>query len=120
MQTPVQIVLHEFAHSPALEALIREKAGKLSGVFPRLSRCHIAVEQPHRHDSQGRLFNVRLTLHVPGNEIVVNRHLQEDAQVAVREAFEAARRELEEHAGKVRRDMKQRCARTAAGSGEPS
>ena len=106
METPVQIVFHEVAHSPALESLIREKAGKLETIFPRLMRCHVSIEQPHRHKQQGNPFNVRVTLHVPGGELVVNRDHHEDLYVALRDAFDAVRRQLEEHAQKVRRAVK--------------
>jgi ribosomal subunit interface protein len=106
MQTPVQIVFHEVAHSPALENLIREKAAKLETIFPRLMRCHVSIEQPHRHKQQGRPFNVRIALHVPGGEMVVNRDHHEDVYVALRDAFDAARRQIEEHAQKTRREVK--------------
>ncbi|MBI3530825.1 MAG: ribosome-associated translation inhibitor RaiA [Betaproteobacteria bacterium] len=106
MQTPVQIIFHEVAHSPALESLIREKAGKLGTIFPRLIRCHVSIEQPHRHQQQGRLFNVRIALQVPGDELVINRGEHEDVYVALRDAFDAARRQIEEHAQKMRREVK--------------
>ena len=106
METPVQIVFHEVAHSQALENLIREKAGKLEAVFPRLMRCHVSIEQPHRHKQQGNPFNVRITLHVPGGELVVNRDHHEDVYVALRDAFDAVRRQLEEHAQKMRSALK--------------
>jgi len=106
MQTPVQIVFHEVAHSQAIESLVREKAKKLEAVFPRLMRCHVSIEQPHRHKQQGNPFNVRITLHVPGGELVVNRDQHEDVYVALHEAFDAVRRQLEEHAQKMRREVK--------------
>jgi ribosomal subunit interface protein len=114
METPVQIVFHEVAHSQALENLIREKAGKLETIFPRLMRCHVSIEQPHRHKQQGNPFNVRVTLHVPGGELVVNRDHHEDVYVALRDAFDAVRRQLEEHAQKMRRAVKH------AVNGEPA
>ena len=106
MQVPVQIVFHEVAHSPALETLIREKAAKLETIFPKLMRCHVSIEQPHRHKHQGNPFNVRIAMHVPGSEIVVTRDHHEDVYVALRDAFDAARRQIEEHAQKMRREVK--------------
>ena len=106
MHVPVQIVFHEVAHSQALDSLIREKARKLEVVFPRLMRCHVSIEQPHSHKQQGNPFNVRITLHVPGGELVVNRDQHEDVYVALREAFDAVRRQLEEHAQKSRSEVK--------------
>jgi len=105
METPVQIVFHEVAHSAALENLIREKAAKLANVFPRLMRCRVSIEQPHRHQ-QGNPFSVRIALHVPGGELVVNRDHHEDVYVALRDAFDAARRQIEDHAQKMRGEVK--------------
>lgn len=115
METPVQIVFHDVSHSQALEALIRERAQRLGAVFQRLTRCHVSIERPHRRKQQGSLFNVRVTLHVPGGELVVNRDENEDVYVAVRDAFDAARRQLETHAQKVRSEFK----RGAAGRQAP-
>lgn len=106
MHVPVQIVYHEVQHSEALEHDIREKARKLESFHPRLMRCHVSVEQPHRHKQQGKLFNVRVALHVPGGEIVVTRDEHEDVYVALRDAFDVARRQLEEHARKTRAEIR--------------
>jgi ribosome-associated translation inhibitor RaiA len=67
--------------------------------------CHVSVEQPHRHKHQGRLFNVRITLHVPGGEFVVNRDHHEDVYVALQDAFAAARRQLEDNVRRLRGDV---------------
>ena len=114
MQTPVQIVFHKVGHSEALEHLIREKARRLEVIFPRLMRCHVSIDQPHRHKQQGEPFNVRITLHVPGGELAVNRDQHEDVYVALNDAFDAVRRQLEEHAQRARREVKHH------GNGQPS
>ena len=106
MTVPVQIVFHEIDHSEALENHIREKSIKLESFHPKLMSAHVSVEQPHRHKHQGKLFNVRILLHVPGGELVVNRDQHQDVYVALRDAFDAARRQLEDHARKMRGDVK--------------
>jgi cold shock CspA family protein len=60
---------------------------------------------------QGNLFQVRIELGVPGREIVVGRdpaahHSHEDAYVAVRDAFDAARRLVEDYIREQRREVK--------------
>jgi cold shock CspA family protein/ribosome-associated translation inhibitor RaiA len=103
MQLPLQITFRHMDPSPALEARIRERAKALDQFFDRIIACRVVVEcQNHRH-RQGNLFEVRIDLTVPGREIVVGRdrglnHAHEDAHVAVRDAFDAARRVLEDHA----------------------
>ena len=90
----VQITLRGISHSDALEARIRQKVRKLAELFPSLIGCRVVAEVPfqrHHHASQ---FLVRLDIAMPGSEIVVNRDHHEDVYVALREAFRAARRQL--------------------------
>jgi len=52
--------------------------------------CRVVVEIPHKHHHQGKQFNVRIDIGVPGDEIVINRDHHEDVYVALRDAFDAA------------------------------
>ncbi len=106
MQTPLQITFRDVPHSDALEAHIREKAAKLESLFSPIMACHVKVELPHKHKHQGRTFCVSLDLRVPGAELVVNHHHHEDPYVALRDAFDAGRRQLEDHHHKVRLAVK--------------
>ena len=56
-------------------------------------RVVIGVEQKHQH--QGRPYSVRVDLSVPGHELVVNKVQNEDVYVAMRDAFDSMRRQLE-------------------------
>lgn len=96
----VQITLRGISHSDALEARIREKVSKLAQRFPFLTGCRVVAEVPHRHASHGNQFVVRLDIAMPGSEIVVNRDHHEDVYVALREAFRAARRQLNGYNGR--------------------
>jgi len=106
MQVPLQITIRDIEPSDALETHIREKAQKLDEFFDRIMSCRVVVEMPHKHHHQGKQFNVRIDIGVPGNEIVVNRDHSEDVYVALRDAFNAAKRQLEDYARKVRGDVK--------------
>jgi cold shock CspA family protein/PHD/YefM family antitoxin component YafN of YafNO toxin-antitoxin module len=55
------------------------------------------VEESQRRHRQGKLYSVRIDITVPGKELAVTREENEDAYVAVRDAFDAAVRKLEEH-----------------------
>jgi len=106
MQIPLQITIRDMPTSAALEDHIREKTAKLEQFYPPLMGCRIVVELPHKHKHQGKLFNVRIDLTVPGGEIVVNRDQSEDIYVALRDAFDAARRKLEDYGRRQRGDVK--------------
>ena len=106
MQVQLQINFHDVPQSEALEIRIREKAARLESFYPRIMSCRVAVEAQHRHKQQGKHFTVRLDVRVPGKEIVANRDHDEDVYVALREAFDAAARQLEEYAHLQRGDVK--------------
>jgi cold shock CspA family protein/ribosome-associated translation inhibitor RaiA len=106
MQLPVKITLRDMSHSEALEGLIREKASWLESFSDQIISCRVVVEGPVRHHRKGGPFTVRIDLGVPGEDIVVNRQAAEDPYVAVREAFDAARRKLQDHVRRQRGAVK--------------
>jgi ribosomal subunit interface protein len=106
MQTPLQITIRDMEHSDALETHIRDKVSKLEEFSTHITSCRVVVEVPHKHQHQGNQFNVRIDIGVPGNEIVVNHDHAEDVYVALRDAFDAAKRQLEDYARKIRGDVK--------------
>jgi ribosomal subunit interface protein len=106
MQVPIQITFRDIARSDALESHIREKAEKLGEFHPRIVSCRVTVEEQRKHHHQGRHFSVRLDVRVPGKEIVANRDHHEDVYVALRDAFDAAKRQLEDAVREMRGDVK--------------
>jgi ribosomal subunit interface protein len=108
MQVPLQITVRDFPQSEALEARIREKAAKLEEFHPRITSCRVTVEELRKHHHQGRHFQVSLDVRVPGREVVVNRAHHEDVYVALRDAFDAAKRQLEEMTSAKRGEVKAR------------
>jgi cold shock CspA family protein len=124
------------APSEVIEAHIREAALKLDSFYDEIMGCRVLVETPHQHHRKGKQFHVRIDLTVPGGEIVVRRaprliadtplryqkvpndvELQEsrepskyavhdDIQLAIRDAFDAARRKLQDYARRRRGVLK--------------
>ena len=103
MQIPVQIAFRGMNSSPALETRINDKAEKLEQYHDRITSCRVVVEAPHRHSRKGKLYVITIDVTVPGAELVVNtekRHDQshEDVYVALRDAFNAMTRQIEDYA----------------------
>jgi ribosomal subunit interface protein len=120
MQMPLQISFHGMEPSPTMEARIREKAAKLERFHDRIVGCRVVVEAPHRHHHHGKLYNVRIDIRVPGKDVFVGHsgplnHAHEDVYVAIRDAFNAAGRQLEDHARRMRGAVK---VHTAPGHGK--
>jgi ribosomal subunit interface protein len=106
MQIPLEISYKNMEKSDAVEARIREKAEKkferYAGV---ITSCRVIVEAPNRHHAHGSCFDVRIDIHVPGEELVVTRNgsnnpAHTDVYVAIRDAFDAAGRQLDDHSRK--------------------
>ena len=101
-----QITARDIPHSEALESHVRQKAEKLEAFYPHIMSCRVVIEVPHKHKPQGRSFDVRLDITVPGKELVVTREADEDVYVALRDAFDAAKRQLEDYGRRQRGDIK--------------
>ena len=111
MQVPLQVDFQNMDRSDAVEGRVRERVDKLEQFFPRITGCRVTVVAPHRHHRQGKLYAVRINVDVPGRNIVVNHagpknHAHEDVYVALRDAFDAAQRQMEDHSRKIRRKVK--------------
>ena len=107
MTAPVEITFNGVEKSEAIEARIAERAAALERRFARMTHCRVVVEAPHRRSKLGKLFHVQIEIGVPGHTPLVVRsgreenHEHEDLSVAIRDAFEAARRLLDEKAPKL-------------------
>lgn len=103
---PVQITIRDLPSSPAIESHIRKKADKLTQFYDHINSCRIVITLPQKHKRQGKLYCVRIDLTVPGKELAVTHKLDEDIYVAIRDAFQALTRQLEQYARKRRGDVK--------------
>jgi ribosome-associated translation inhibitor RaiA len=105
MKTPLRITFHQMPTSPAAEADVRAWVADLEEDFDRIVDCQVLIELPHKHHHQGGLYHVRIDLHVPGKHIVAGQAKEDRAEhaelsIALRDAFRAARAQLEAHAGR--------------------
>jgi len=107
MNLPLQITYRNVEPSPSIESAIRTRADKLERFHQRIMGCRVVVESPHHRHAKGNHFRVRVDLTVPGGELVAGRDptdhtAYEDIYVAIRDAFRAAQRELQDHVARRR------------------
>jgi ribosome-associated translation inhibitor RaiA len=127
---PIQITFRGLAHSEALEQEIHERVEWLEQFYSQITGCRVLVELPHRHRRRARQFHVSVELAVPGHPPIVVSHepsrhatLKDEekaahhkeseianvhryARVAIHEAFDAARRRLQDFAREQRGAVK--------------
>ncbi|MHC4101185.1 MAG: HPF/RaiA family ribosome-associated protein, partial [Planctomycetota bacterium] len=95
--------------SDTVEAACWDEAAKLERDFEHITSCRIAVAESHNGERKGHVFEIRIVLNVPGDELAVTREPpaqdgNEDILAAIREAFDAARRQLEEYIARRQRE----------------
>jgi cold shock CspA family protein/ribosome-associated translation inhibitor RaiA len=103
MRLPLQITFEGgLEPSEALKRRIEREAEKLERFHDRITSCRVAVVGRDGHQRHGGLYAVRLQITSPnGADVMIDRnppqdHAHEDAFVAVRDAFAAARRRLQD------------------------
>ncbi len=111
MQLPLQVTFRHMKASPTVESAIREKAAKLGKFADHIIGCRVVIETAGRHHEHGNQYAVRIDVTVPDDEIAVTREPGEhteyrDLHVALRDAFDAARRQLEDYVRRKRRFVK--------------
>jgi cold shock CspA family protein/ribosome-associated translation inhibitor RaiA len=111
MQRPLKIVSRDFELSKAFDEEIRHKAAGLENFYPHLSACEVTVNAPAiKHHRKGGPFIVKIRMTVPGKELAVDRQGEEELSQAIREAFDVARRQLEDYAREQRGSIKEHVA----------
>lgn len=124
MTRPVQITFRNMAVSAVLEEEIRSRVAWLDTFHPGIISCRVVVDVPHKHRRRGRPLHVRIELSLPGEDVIVD-HKPElrpadgdtprksdepdrnhTGYVALHEAFDIARRRLEDIARCQRGDVK--------------
>lgn len=108
----LQITFHGVGHSREVEAKIRSRADKLSRCCDSVMGCRVAVESPHHHSQDPHEFKVRVEVAVPGEKIVGSgrpgeHRVYTDLYLAVRHAFDAVRRQLEDYEDRRRQRARQ-------------
>ncbi len=106
MQTPLEITEHGLELSEAARRRIEGKARWLERYYDRITGCRVVIEAPRRRLNRGSMYDLRVEVTVPGRELIVKRQAGPNLSVAIRDAFSAARRQLEDYARRRRGQVK--------------
>lgn len=107
MTTPLEITFHGLERSDAVEARIRQKFDRLRAHFDRMTHARVVIDAPQRRTPLPKLFHVRIEIGIPGHNPIVAKYEpaedrpSTDVMLAVREAFGAAKRQLDELAERM-------------------
>lgn len=118
MLIPVQVTFRNMSTSSALDTAVRKRVAKLERFHPRILGCRVAVEAARHRHMRGNVFHVRVDVLVAHGEVVASSETtaptpHENAYVALRDAFDEVRRRLEDHARRLRGEVKAHSIRRA-------
>ena len=102
MDTAIEIHFHGIERSDAIEEKVREKVSKLAKHFSGMSRCRVVLEAPHRSPQKPKGFQIKIEISLPRRPPIVvchereGSHANEELPLAIRDAFDAALRRIDD------------------------
>jgi hypothetical protein len=115
MEVPLELAFHGLDHSDWAEAEIRRRVDKLARLHDRMVAVRVRVELEGRQHRTGNLFAIRIEMSVPGSaDLVVSqephrakqKYREPTLRTAIRDAFEAAERQLLDAKRQINGDVK--------------
>jgi len=121
MLLPLQITFRHMDPSPAVEARVRELVARLDRFYDSITGCRVVIATPPAHSHKGGPFSVRIDMTLPGGELFVHSDHDKtgahaDVYVALRDAFDDLRRQLEDYARQQHGEVKHHEAAMQAGT----
>ena len=107
MGAPLEVTFQGVEKSHAIEAKVAEQFAKLEKYFDRLTHARVVIAAPHRHSNKGKIYQIKVELGIPDHAPIIVTHepdvnqAHEDLPTALREAFDAARRRLDDTVGRM-------------------
>jgi len=99
MTNDFQVVFHNIDQSSAINEAVQKRISKLERYCDQIITGRVVLDSPHNNHHKGKVYSVGLEIHTPTKEVRVNQeqhdnHAHEDLYVAIRDAFNAAERQL--------------------------
>jgi cold shock CspA family protein/ribosome-associated translation inhibitor RaiA len=114
MQVPIEVSFRNCPASEQIRAEIEREAERLDKSFGRITSCKVTVTTPNLlHHPKGELFKIDIRIALPQHkDVIVNRthndvHQHEHISFVIKDAFAAARRQVEDAVREMRGDVKQ-------------
>lgn len=101
---PVQLSVRDLEKTASMEYHVNKCVNKLAHYCQQINQCHIAIDIRQKHSHQGKHYEVRASLMVPGKNLLVANKTNENIYVAIYCVFNALERMLEKSARQKRLD----------------
>ena len=96
MEIPLKLTIQGLEYSDPLEKRIRDQVESLEKSCSRIERCRVAVEFHQKRAHDRKRYTVEIDVTLPGHAIIVTKDRDEDVYVALRDAIDGVRKELDQ------------------------
>ena len=102
MAVVAEILFRNMEPSDAIKEKVTDRMQWLEGHHSRITHFRVTVEAPHRNHQKGKIYHIKIAIGLPGRpDLLVSHepeanHAHEDVYIAIRDAFDAARRQLKD------------------------
>ena len=109
MTNEFQVLFHNIVQTDALAQAVQKRINKLERYSDQILSGRVVLDAPHNNHYKGKVFSVGIEIHTSLKEIIINQgkqnnHAHEDLYIAIRDAFNAAERQLKSITKKHRAD----------------
>ena len=99
MTNEFQVVFRNIDQTNAIADAVQKRIQKLERYCDEIIAGRVVLDSPHNNHHKGKVYSVGLEIHTPSKEVRVNQeqhdnHAHEDLYIAIRDAFNAAERQL--------------------------
>ena len=99
MTDEFQVMYHNIDQTDAISEAVQKRITKLERFCDQIINGRVVLDCPHNNHHKGKVYSVSLEIHTSSLEVRVNQeqhdnHAHEDLYVAIRDAFNAAERQL--------------------------
>ncbi len=107
MVEQVEVHFHGIEKSQAIEQRVRQKVARLEKHFDRMTSCRVGIEASQRTPQKAKVFLVKIEIGVPRRSPIIISHAREGSHaaevlmLAIRDAFDAAKRKVDGAAARL-------------------
>lgn len=92
----VQTTVRSISQTPAINYHIDRHFKKIKRTYSKINRCRVVIDMSKNNSHKGKVFNVRISMTIPGKELSSKKHNQ-NLFIAIRDSFVAIEQLLEKH-----------------------
>lgn len=89
-----KLYLRNIGKTESIEFHVRKRWMKLTSICKEIKKCDIAINMEHKNSHTGKVFVVRICVHIPGKRLISVKKEDENIYAALYAVFNAVERKV--------------------------